>query len=154
MRHEPSSPDPGPAEAGGALAVVLVDDSQHFLRDAAAFLRAHGVAVVGAFDDGADALAHVIGLSPDVALVDLRMPGLPGWEVIQGLRALMPALAIVAVSLTPAYRRMALAAGADEFVDKATFEMDLLPAIRRAAGRRHAASPPSSRAEDPACRRR
>ena len=154
MQHDPSSPDPEPAEAGGALAVVLVDDSPHFLRDAATFLRTHGMSVVGAFQDGAEALAHVVDLSPDMALVDLRMSGLPGWEAIRRLRALMPALAIVAVSLTPAYRRMALAAGADEFVDKATFETDLLPAIRRAAGRRHAASPPSSRAEDPACPRR
>lgn len=112
------------------------------------------MSVVGAFLDGADALAHVVDLSPDMALVDLRMPGLPGWEAIRQLRALKPALAIVAVSLSPAYRRMALDAGADEFVDKATFETDLLPAIRRAAGRRQAASPSSSRAEDPACPRR
>jgi DNA-binding NarL/FixJ family response regulator len=153
VRQELLSPDPGLAGDDGTFAVVVVDDSAHFLRDAAGFLRAHGMSVVGAFDDGAEAVARVADLSPDVALVDLRMRGLPGWEAIRGLRALMPSLAIVAVSLTPAYRRTALAAGADEFVDKATFEVDLLPAIHRAAGRHRAASPPSSRAEDPACRR-
>ncbi len=139
-------------DGGDALAVVIVDDSAHFLKDAAAFLRAHGLSVVGTFDDGAEALARVADLSPDVALVDLRMPGLPGWEAIRQLRSLNPAVAIVAVSLTPAYRRLALGAGADEFVDKAAFEVELLPAIRRAAARQPIATPPSRRAEDPTCR--
>ena len=154
VRAETPSPDPDLAADDGTLAVVVVDDSAHFLREAATFLRSHGLRVVGSFDDAAEALARVADLSPDVALVDLRMRGLPGWEAIRRLRTLIPALGIVAVSLTPAYRRTALDAGADEFVDKAMFEVDLLAAIRRAAERRQASSPPSSRAEDSTCRRR
>ena len=138
-----------------APAVLLVDDSPHVLRGATSFLRALGVTVVGTFEDATMALAQVRGLAPDVALVDLRMPGLPGLEAIPRLREMMPNLGIVAMSLTPVYRRAAIAAGADEFIDKAALATELLPAIRRAAGaaaRRHQNSPPTpSGTEAPPC---
>ena len=123
-----------------ARVVVLVDDSREFLRHATSFLRAHGVMVVGAFDDAETALAEMAVQAPEVAVVDLRMRGTSGLEAINRLRELAPALGIVALTLAAAsgYRRAALAAGADEFVDKAHFDSDLLPAIdRAAAARRH-----------------
>ena len=147
-RREEASEHPAPA-------VLLVDDSPHFLRDATAFLRALGVTVVGSFEDAIMALAQVRALAPDVALVDLRMRGLPGLEAIPRLREMMPDLGIVAMSLTPGYRRAAMAAGADEFVDKAAFDTELLPAIHRAAdaaARRHQNLPPTpGRAEAIPC---
>ena len=127
-----------------ARVVVLVDDSRDFLRHAASFLRAHGVMVVGAFDDAETAIAEMEALAPEVAIVDLRMRGVSGLEAISRLRELVPVLGIVALTLAAAsgYRRAALAAGADEFVDKARFDTDLLPAIdRAAAARRHLEAP-------------
>ena len=124
--------------------VVLVDDSREFLRHAATFLRAHGVTVVGTFEDAGAALAEVPALHPDVAVVDLRMTGISGLEAIGRLREAVPLLGIVTLTLAAAagYRRAALAAGADEFVDKGRFDTDLLPAIGRAASaRRHHEAP-------------
>jgi DNA-binding NarL/FixJ family response regulator len=115
--------------------IVIVDDNRQLLRHATTFLRAHGLPVVGAFEDARTALAEAPALDPDVAIVDLRMPGIPGLEAIGRFRESLPLLGIVVLTLVAAggYRRLAFAAGADEFVDKARFDTDLIPAIVRAA---------------------
>ena len=48
--------------------------------------------------DGASALAHLDGPSFDLALVDLSMPGLSGWDVAKGLRAAQPQVPIALVT--------------------------------------------------------
>jgi CheY-like chemotaxis protein len=48
--------------------------------------------------DGATALTHVDGPAFDLALVDLSMPGLSGWEVATGLRATQPSVPIALVT--------------------------------------------------------
>src|SRR5262249_60007359 len=53
---------------------------------------------VVACPDGAVALTHVAGPGFDLALVDLSMPGLSGWEVAKGLRAAQPAVPIALVT--------------------------------------------------------
>jgi DNA-binding response OmpR family regulator len=79
------------------------------------------------------ALEQVEGVNPQVILVDLAMPGLPGLETIPHLRRMMPELKIIALTVmnSPSFRRAALAAGADVFLPKATMRTDLLPAIRQ-----------------------
>jgi DNA-binding NarL/FixJ family response regulator len=115
--------------------VVIVDDNRQLLRHATTFLRARGLPVVGAFEDARTALAEAPALDPDVAVVDLRMTGISGLEAIGRFRKTLPLLGIVVLTLVVAsgYRRLAFAAGADEFVDKARFDTDLIPAIGRAA---------------------
>jgi CheY-like chemotaxis protein len=48
--------------------------------------------------DGPSALAHVDGPAFDLALVDLSMPGLSGWEVAKGLRSAHPKIPIALVT--------------------------------------------------------
>ena len=118
------------------LRVLLVNDNPTFLRIATRYLEEHeGIAVVASLSGGTEALASVEELRPDVALIDLVMPDLPGLEVIPRLRAARPELGIIALTLldADAYRRAALAAGADEFVPKSVLITELIPAIRRAA---------------------
>ena len=119
-----------------AVRVLLVDDNPTFLRIATRYLEEHEeIAVVASLSGGAEALASVEELRPDVALIDLAMPDLSGLEVIPRLRAARPELGIIALTFldTDGYRQAALAAGADEFVPKATLITELIPAIRRAA---------------------
>jgi len=119
-----------------AVRVLLVDDNPTFLRIATRYLEEHEeIAVVASLSGGAEALASVEELRPDVALIDLAMPDLPGLELIPRLRAARPELGIIALTFldTDGYRQAALAAGADEFVPKPTLITELIPAIRRAA---------------------
>jgi len=116
--------------------VLLVDDNPTFLRIAARFLEqehCQEVVVVGTATGGEDALAKAKHLAPQVVLLDLMMPGMNGLEVIPRLKAMLPEVYIVALTLldTSSYRSAALSAGADAFIAKTAMNTELLPAIRR-----------------------
>jgi DNA-binding NarL/FixJ family response regulator len=118
------------------ISILLVDDNPFFLSIAADFLQAHDdLIVLSSAQGGKEALAQVQSLRPDVVLIDLSMPDLPGLEVIPRLRKMLPKAGIIALTShdTDAYRRAALDVGADDFISKRAMSSDLLPAIRRVA---------------------
>jgi DNA-binding NarL/FixJ family response regulator len=119
-----------------AVSVLLVDDNPIFLHCAKRFLqKRRDVIVVGTVSGGKWAVDLAQNLKPDVALIDLSMSDLPGLELIPLLRAALPEIGIIALTLldTDDYRQAALAAGADGFVSKNTMNTDLMPAIQRIA---------------------
>jgi CheY-like chemotaxis protein len=62
-----------------------------WLRDIVAKrLHEHGVAVVGVFEDGAEAAGTVVAEQPDLVLVEDRLPTLSGLEVVRRVRAFSP----------------------------------------------------------------
>ena len=120
------------------ISVLIADDNPTFLRIVTRFLEEQSrktVSVVATARGGEEALAQAEALRPQVVLIDLNMPGLSGLEAIPRLRRALPDAGIIAVTLldTDAYRKAALAAGADDFVPKMTLNAELLPAIRRVA---------------------
>jgi len=122
------------------ISVLLVDDNPTFLRIAARFLQSQeGVVVVGTASGGKESLVKAKELQPQVILLDLAMPDLPGLEAIPRLRDMLPEAGIIALTLldTKGYRQAALAAGADDFIPKVALNTDLLPAIRRVAQTGH-----------------
>ena len=89
-----ASPSPGP------LKVLIVEDN----RDARTTLRmlltlAHGHRVLEA-EEGTAAVALALDERPDVALVDLGLPGLDGLEVARRIRAVLGRDEICLVALT------------------------------------------------------
>ena len=118
------------------ISVLLVDDNPAFLRIVTRFLQEHDdIVIVGAADGGEEALALAQDLQPDIVLIDLAMPGLSGLETIPRLRAVLPEVGIIALTVLDinSYWQAALAAGASDFVPKARLNTELLPAIRRVA---------------------
>jgi two-component system LytT family response regulator len=79
---------------------ALVVDDEPLARDELGFLlgQAGGVEVVGEAGSAARALELVDELAPDVAFVDLRMPGPDGLALAEALHARWPGLAVVVVS--------------------------------------------------------
>jgi two-component system CheB/CheR fusion protein len=69
--------------------VLVVDDDQELLEAAARLLRAGGADVITVPTAGA-ALATVIGVIPDVLVVDITIPGLDGIGLLRAVRALSP----------------------------------------------------------------
>src|SRR2546423_5581106 len=119
-----SSADPG---AFGALAstgstrVLVCDD----MADMRLLMRLTleeepGFEVVSEADCGDAALASLLESEPDVALVDLSMPGMDGFELIPRIRQLAPAVGIVVYTalVSPRVEARALACGADRFLRK------------------------------------
>jgi DNA-binding NarL/FixJ family response regulator len=118
------------------ISILLVDDNPSFLRIATRFLQEHDdVVVVGTAGGGEEALALAQDLQPDIVLIDLAMPDLSGLATIPLLRIVLPEVGIIALTVldTNGYRQAALAAGANDFVPKASLDTDLLSAIRRVA---------------------
>jgi len=130
------------------LSVLLVDGNPHFLRVLDRFLAADGdgaVRVVGSVVGGRDAVTQAARLQPDVILVDLKMPDVPGLQLLPELRTMLPDAILIALTLMEPdeCREDAWAAGADAVVSKASLAYDLLPTIQRfAAGApRYTAAP-------------
>jgi DNA-binding NarL/FixJ family response regulator len=78
--------------------VLMVDDHEAFRARARAMLEAHGFDVIGEAGDGLSALAAAERLQPDIALVDIGLPGMDGFAVAADLRALPTVPWIVLIS--------------------------------------------------------
>ena len=68
--------------------VLVVDDHPSFRATARAMLECEGFAVVGEAEDGAAALAAIEELKPDLVLLDVQLPDMDGFEVMQRLQSL------------------------------------------------------------------
>jgi two-component system response regulator NreC len=87
---------------------------------------------VGEAADGEEAVRRAHATRPDVAVVDLTMPGLSGVETLQRLRRELPATRLLVLTMhdDPGYARMAQSAGALGHVVKDCQSAELLAAIR------------------------
>ena len=72
--------------------------------------------------DSPEALSSFQKLNPEVVILDIRMPGKSGIDVLQEIKkATQPPLVIVLTNYPyPQYRRKCIEAGADFFFDKST----------------------------------
>lgn len=112
--------------------ILLVDDDRTFCSALAGALRRRGYTPLLAHDYD-DALAEAQAWSPRLAVVDLRMPGRNGLEVIAALRAAQPALEIVVLtgygSIATAVEAIKL--GAVHYLTKPASVEEILAAFSR-----------------------
>jgi DNA-binding NarL/FixJ family response regulator len=113
------------------MRVLLADDHTLVRTGIRALLAAiPGVEIVGEADDGQRALALILETRPDVALVDVSMPGLNGLELAARAAKEAPQtrMAILSMHGTPAHVAQALRAGVKGYVlkDGAAEELPVL----------------------------
>ena len=115
------------------IRLLVVDDDPGFRETLRVLLAQREEAVIlGEAGNGEEALRLADALHPDVVLMDLAMPRMNGLEVTRRLKARWPAVAvIITVHDEEAYRRTALAAGAEAFLVKKTLGVDLWPTLLR-----------------------
>jgi DNA-binding response OmpR family regulator len=124
-----------------AAARVLVAEDDADIRDLVclAVSRAGGV-VVSSVADGASALAGVREALPDLAVLDVSMPGISGLEVCTALRAETTTSGVRVLLLSawasPDDVARGLAAGADAYLAKPFPLSDLVARVRELAGGR------------------
>jgi len=108
-----------PEMLGSTIGVVTVDDQEAFLRSARAVIETTpGFVLLGEAPSGEEALALVARLSPDLVLVDVRMPGIDGFETARRLRSTHPATTVILLSSDEVADSMCDACGANAFVPK------------------------------------
>ena len=116
---------------------ILIADDHLIIRQGLRLIleTEDGFELVGEAADGAEALRLCRELHPDVALMDLRMPGMDGLTAIEHLQAEMPAIAVVILTTFNEDELMlrGLRAGARGYLLKDVDRQTLFDAIRAAA---------------------
>ena len=81
------------------VGVLIADDSATFLRAAVAVVEATpGFELLGAAKSGEQAVAVAATTSPDLVLIDVRMPGIGGLEAAQRIREARPSAVVVMIT--------------------------------------------------------
>jgi signal transduction histidine kinase len=126
---------PRPVGHSRPIRVLVVDDNAGFRESLLSLLEAGNLQVVGEAGSGAEALGLVRSLSPDVVLMDVRMPTMDGIEATRLLKADFPDLGVVALSGHEDHEivRGMLVAGASGYVLKDSDGDEILTAVSRAA---------------------
>jgi DNA-binding NarL/FixJ family response regulator len=117
------------------MRVVIADDHTFYREGLARLLRKFGVEVVGEAPDGEAAVQLVEETSPDVVLLDLRMPGVSGLEAVRRLTedAAATRVLVLSVSAEESDVTDAIAAGASGYVLKDEPVEEVIAGIRAAA---------------------
>jgi DNA-binding NarL/FixJ family response regulator len=81
------------------IRVVLVDDHPVILQGFKAMLDSmDGIEVVGVSDNGSEGMALILKERPDVALMDIMLPGASGLEVMRQLKTELPELRVILIT--------------------------------------------------------
>jgi FixJ family two-component response regulator len=113
--------------------VFVVDDDHSVRRSLTRLLRAVGYQAEG-FASAADFLAHLPADGPACALVDVRMPGVSGFDLFRQLQDTCPGLPVIFITGhgDTAMADRATKAGASDFLVKPVDESRLLAAVEQA----------------------
>jgi DNA-binding NarL/FixJ family response regulator len=115
------------------IRVVIADDHPAVRMSFEAYLDAQdGIEVVGAGENGRDAVALAQSHEPDVVVMDVRMPVVDGIEATRQIKRLVPATRVILIS---AYEEQELRdsgqqAGADQFLFKGIMGSRLADFVR------------------------
>jgi two-component system response regulator DesR len=116
---------------------LLIADDQALVRGALAALLGleHDIEVVAEVGRGDEVVDAALESTPEVALLDVDMPGLDGIAAAALLKKALPACQVLMVTTfgRPGYLRRAMQAGASGFVVKDTPARQLADAVRRVA---------------------
>ena len=122
-----------------SISVFLADDHT-VVRDGLKLLLESqpDIKVVGDAPDGRLALQQLERLRPDVAILDIAMPGLNGIEITEQLKQVAPITKVVILSMhsTPEHIYRALQAGARGYLLKESAGQEVVKAVRSVQGGR------------------
>ncbi|HEY3026168.1 MAG TPA: response regulator transcription factor [Pyrinomonadaceae bacterium] len=130
------------------LRVLLADDHALVRAGIRALVeKIDGVEVVGQAGDGREALQLIKKHRPDIVLLDIAMPGLNGFEVLDQTVRECPEVSVIVLSVHDAeeYAMRALSLGAMGYLPKSAASAELEQAIKTVASKEKYLSPELSR---------
>ena len=114
--------------------ILIVDDEPSNLKLLDKILSSHGFQGLDMVTDSREVIAHYQAARPDLILLDINMPHLDGYQVMEQLRALndplMPPVVILTAQSGKDYLRQALASGARDYITKPFDRIELLMRVR------------------------
>lgn len=113
--------------------ILVADDDRAILATISEILAMEGYAVVTA-RNGAETLRQIEEARPALLLLDMRMPGLNGWDVARTLRERGIVVPVLVMTAAQDARRWAEQIGADGYLAKPFDLDDLLTAVERLLG--------------------
>jgi len=126
----------------GAIRAVVVDDEELARKLVRELLRPHGdIEVVAECANGFEAVKAVTELKPDLLFLDIQMPKLDGFEVLE---LIDPGVAVVFVTAYDTYAMRAFEVHAVDYLLKPFGSERFDAAVERARGRVGLASPPAA----------
>jgi DNA-binding NarL/FixJ family response regulator len=125
------------------LRVVVVDDSEVVRLKLRTLLEEHGIEVSGEASDGETGLRQIESLSPDVVIMDLKMPGMSGIEATWKLGTICPQTPVLVLTVSAEEEDVtdAIMAGAKGYVVKGGSDVEIVSAVRRLAAGESVVSP-------------
>lgn len=114
------------------IKTAIIEDNQETLNGLSLILnKAETLKVIGGFRTGESAIQEIPIIKPNVALVDLGLPGISGIEVIKELRSLLPSLEMLVLTVQEDKGNLfsALKAGASGYLLKDSAPSEIIEAI-------------------------
>ena len=129
--------------AGNVIRIVLADDHPVVREGLASILKAKDIKVIGQASDGEEACRLYDQLSPDILVLDLRMPKKDGLQAVNELMSRIPKPRIIVMTTYEGEEdvRRALSAGAKGYVLKGTKREEILETVRKVYKGESAISP-------------
>ena len=117
-----------------AARMLIVDDESANLKLLERLLNSHGYSNIDLVSDAREVVAHYQAIRPDLILLDINMPYLDGYQVMEQLQALddplLPPIVILTAQHDKSYLLRALSAGARDYVTKPLDANELLMRVR------------------------
>jgi DNA-binding NarL/FixJ family response regulator len=114
------------------IRVAIVEDDQQVRENLATLIReTNGLECVGTFDSGEQALDGMPRRTPDVVLMDVNLPGMSGVECVRQLKARLPAVQVVMLTVYDDSERIfhALQIGASGYLLKRSTADEIIRAV-------------------------
>lgn len=122
------------------IRVFLVEDSAPIRERLAGLLgEIDGVQIVGEAESATAAIAGILDLRPDAVVLDIRLAGSSGIDVLRAVHPRAPEVIFIMLTnfANPQYRKICMAAGASHFVDKSTEISEIKHLVSTLAAVRH-----------------
>ncbi len=105
------------------MKILIVDDSVSIRKRLVDMLsEIKGIDVVAETGSGIGAILSLLEFEPDAVVLEIRMPGISGFEILETFKKTKPTLLVIIFTNYPypQYRKKCLQSGADFFFDKST----------------------------------
>lgn len=122
------------SENGETASILVVDDAWLNRELMEGIFSVHGFQVVTA-SSADEALKQVVEVTPDVVLIDIRMPEIDGYELCRTMKADQslkdtPVVLMTALEIEEKTRRAAREAGADDVISRGAPVDDIVATVR------------------------